>query len=137
VSGDDTEDAVSFARAEPGEETNVIGTLVSAFIDDPVERWLWPEAQQYLTHFPAFVAAFGSEAFTRQTVWTLGGFAAVAWWIPPDVQPDEQAIIAVLKQSVSSKKHEDTFRVLGQMDAAHPNEPHWYLPWLGVDSPHR
>jgi Troponin I residues 1-32 len=22
---------------------------VDAFIDDPVERWLWPEAQQYLT----------------------------------------------------------------------------------------
>jgi GNAT superfamily N-acetyltransferase len=24
--------------------------------------------------------------------------------------------------------------VLEQMDAAHPQEPHWYLPWLGVDS---
>jgi ribosomal protein S18 acetylase RimI-like enzyme len=20
------------------------------------------------------------------------------------------------------------------MDAAHPKDPHWYLPWLGVDS---
>jgi len=23
------------------------------------------------------------------------------------------------------------------MDAAHPKEPHWYVPWLGVDSPYR
>lgn len=137
MSGDDTEDAVSFAPAQIGDEANVIGTLVSAFIDDPVERWLWPEAQQYLTQFAAFVAAFGGEAFSRQTVWTLGVFAAVAWWIPPDVQPDEQAIIAVLTESVSPEKHEDTFGVLAHMDAAHPKEPHWYLPWLGVDSPHR
>jgi GNAT superfamily N-acetyltransferase len=134
---DDAEDAVSFAPARAGDQASVIGTLVSAFIDDPVERWLWPEAQQYLTHFPTFIAAFGDEAFTRRTVWTLGGFAAVAWWIPPGCQPDAEAIVAVLTQTVSPEKHEDTFAVLERMDAAHPTEPHWYLPWLGVDSPHR
>jgi hypothetical protein len=74
----------SFAAARTSDQASAIGTLVSAFIDDPVERWLWPEARQYLTHFPTFVAAFGVEAFTRQTVWTLHGFAAVAWWDTPN-----------------------------------------------------
>jgi GNAT superfamily N-acetyltransferase len=137
VSVDHAEDADSFVPAQASDQANVIGTLVSAFIGDPVERWLWPDAQQYLTHFPTFVAAFGAEAFTRQTVWTLDGFAAVAWWIPPGAEPDGEAIVAVLTQSVSRQKHKDTFAVLEQMDAAHPTEPHWYLPWLGVDSPHR
>jgi GNAT superfamily N-acetyltransferase len=83
------------------------------------------------------VAAFGGEAFTRQTVWTLGGFAAVAWWIAPGFEPDADAIVAVLAQSVSSEKHQDAFAVLEQMDGAHPTDAHWYLPWLGVDSPHK
>jgi ribosomal protein S18 acetylase RimI-like enzyme len=137
VTGVNPTDVSSFAPAQIGDQTSVIGTLVSAFIDDPVERWLWPEARQYLTEFPAFVAAFGGEAFTRQTVWTLGGFAAVAWWIAPGFEPDADAIVAVLAQSVSSEKHQDAFAVLEQMDGAHPTDAHWYLPWLGVDSPHK
>ncbi len=39
------------------DQSRVIATLVSAFIADPVERWLYPESSAYLTKFPAFVAA--------------------------------------------------------------------------------
>ena len=31
------------------------------------------------------------------------------------------------------EKHDDLYAVLGQMDAGRPQEPHWYLAWLGVD----
>lgn len=126
--------ALSFAPVGESDQASVIATLVSAFIGDPVERWLFPEPLQYLTHFPKFVAAFGGEAFARQTVWTLDEFAAVAMWIPPGSEPDAETIIAVLSETVSVKKHEDVFLVLEQMDEAHPKHPHWYLPWLGVDS---
>jgi len=123
--------------APASDQPRVIATLVSAFIDDPVERWLFPEPQQYLIHFPAFIAAFGGEAFTRGTVWTLDDFAGAALWIPPGAEPDTDAIIAALKESVSPEQHQDTFAVLEQMDRAHPADPHWYLPWLGVDAPRR
>ena len=111
----------------------VTATLVSAYIADPVERWLYPQPLAYLTNFPAFVAAFGGEAFEKETVWSLDDFAAVAIWLPPGVQADGDAIVTVLSESVSTEKHMDTFSVLEQMDAAHPTDPHWYLPWLGVD----
>jgi ribosomal protein S18 acetylase RimI-like enzyme len=94
---------------------------------------MYPEAQQYLTYFPAFLAAFGGRAFAEETVWNLGDFSAVALWLPPGADADGDAIIAVLTDSVAPAKHEDTFSVLGQMDEAHPKFPHWYLPWLGVD----
>jgi ribosomal protein S18 acetylase RimI-like enzyme len=123
----------SFAPVCEGDQARVIATIVSAFAEDPVERWLFPEPVQYLTHFPAFVAAFGGEAFARRTVWTLGDFAAVAVWIPPGVEADDEAIVAVLRQSVSPSQHEDMFAVLEQMVDAHPRYSHWYLPWLGVD----
>lgn len=71
------------------EQARAIATLVSAFIADPVERWLFPEPVAYLRHFAAFVAAFGGEAFETQTVWRLKGFAAVAMWIPPGAKPDD------------------------------------------------
>jgi len=115
----------------------VIATIVSAFIEDPVERWLFPEPFQYLTHFPTFVAAFGGAAFAQQSVWTLGEFAAAAVWIPPGGEADAETIVAVLRESVSPSQHADTFAVLEQMDEAHPSYPHWYLPWLGVDPAYR
>jgi ribosomal protein S18 acetylase RimI-like enzyme len=128
--------SVSPLTIEPvagADQRRVIATLVSAFIADPVERWLYPEPLAYLTDFPAFVAAFGGEAFERETVWSLDDCAAVAIWLPPGVEADGDAIVGVLSESVSTDKHADTFSVLEQMDAAHPKDPHWYLPWLGVD----
>lgn len=115
------------------DQPRVIATLVSAFIADPVERWLYPRPFAYMTGFPAFVGAFGGEAFKKETVWSLDGFAAVAMWLPPGAEADGDAIVAALSESVSAERHADAFAVLEQMDAAHPKAPHWYLPWLGVD----
>ena len=111
-----------------------VATLVLAFVGDPIERWLWPEAQQYLTVFPRFVEAFGGRAFAEQTVWRLDDFAAVALWLPPGAEPDGDAIATLLAETVSPDLHEDTFSVLAQMETAHPSHPHWYLPWFGVDA---
>jgi hypothetical protein len=107
-----------------GDREEVISTVVSAFVDDPVERWLFPRPEQYARHFPEFVAAFASEAFDRRTVWTLGELSAVAVWLPPDAQPDGDAIVAVLSRSVSPAQHGDMFSVLDQMDEGHPTFPH-------------
>jgi ribosomal protein S18 acetylase RimI-like enzyme len=115
------------------QQQRVIATVVAAFISDPVERWLWPDAREYLTHFPAFVAAFGSSAFATDTARALEDFAAVALWMPPGAEPDGDRIVTVLHDTVSADKHADTFAVLEQMDRVHPAFPHWYLPWLAVD----
>src|ERR1035438_3440507 len=124
--------APSFSPVGRNEQASVFATLVSAFTDDPVERWLYPEPQAYLAHFPEFLAAFGGRAFDGQSVWSLGEFSAVALWLPPGTAPDSDTIITVLTESVSPGKHGDMFSVLDQMDVAHPTYPHWYLPWFGV-----
>jgi ribosomal protein S18 acetylase RimI-like enzyme len=122
-----------FSSVGENDKERALDILVLAFSADPVERWMYPEARQYLTYFPAFLAAFAGSAFARETVWSLGDFSAVALWLPPDSAADGDAIVAVLTDSVAPAQHEDTFSVLGQMDEAHPGFPHWYLPWLGVD----
>jgi GNAT superfamily N-acetyltransferase len=110
-----------------------LATLALAFASDPVERWMYPESGQYLSSFPAFLAAFGGRAFAENTVWGLGDYAAVALWLPPGAEPDGDAIVAVLSETVAPELHDDVFTVLGQMSEAHPAFPHWYLPWFGVD----
>ena len=125
--------ADDFAQISPDERARAYATLVLAFGTDPAERWLYPDPQQYLTHFPRFLAAFGGRAFDEQTVWRLGDFSAVALWLPPGAEPDGESIVAVLAESVAPTKHDDVFSVVGQMDEAHPTYPHWYLPWFGVD----
>jgi ribosomal protein S18 acetylase RimI-like enzyme len=125
--------ALSFSAVSESDQERVFATLVLAFAADPVERWLYPEPQQYLSHFPGFLAAFGGPAFAQRTVRSLGEFSAVALWLPPGTEADGDAITAWLTETVAADKHNDTLAVLGQMDTAHPDYPHWYLPWFAVD----
>ena len=126
--------ATPFLPVHENERKRALDTLVLAFAADPVIRWLYPEARDYLMHFPEFLAAFGGNAFAEGTVWRLGEFSAVALWLPPRVDLDGDAIVAVLTETVAPEQHEDVTSVLGQMDAAHPTFPHWYLAWFGVDA---
>jgi GNAT superfamily N-acetyltransferase len=124
---------MQFAAVAESERDRAIATLVSAFEDDPVERWLYPDEAEYRRHFPAFIAAFGGDAFRDGTVWRLGDFDAVAFWFRPGRDPDGDAIVRVLVETTSEDLHADSFATLEQMEEGHPAEPHWYLPWFGVD----
>jgi ribosomal protein S18 acetylase RimI-like enzyme len=115
-----------------GEADRAIPTIVAAFADDPVERWMFPELDEYRRHFPAFVMAFGGEAFAHGTAWQLDDFAAVALWLPPGAQADGEAIGRVFADAVAPEKQDELAAVAGQMDELHPHHPHWYLPWLAV-----
>ena len=41
--------------------------------------------------------------------------------------------MSILQGTVPKEILEDVFVVLEQMGRYHPNEPHWYLPLMGVD----
>ena len=115
------------------DEASIIEVLVRANWEDPAARWVWPDSQQFLTHFPSFVRAFGGKAFTHGSAYYVDGYVGAALWLPPDVHPDENALIALLQQTVSGQIQKDFFPVLEQMGRYHPIEPHWYLPLMGVD----
>ncbi len=130
-------DSAVVAELAEGQRQRALATLVTAFIADPVERWLYPEASEYLTHFGRFIEAFAGRAFDARTGWAVGDVAAVALWLPPGTDPDGDAVVGVLTETIAPAKHADTFAVLEQMEAAHPTYPHWYLPLLGVDPSHQ
>ena len=117
------------------DEAAVIAVVVLAFSADPAARWTWPDANQYLMHFPSFVRAFGGKAFAHGHAYYVDGYAGAALWLPPEVHPDEDALITLLQRTVSAQVLNDVFTVFEQMGRYHPREPHWYLPLIGVDPP--
>jgi ribosomal protein S18 acetylase RimI-like enzyme len=119
--------------ATASDEASIIEVLVRANWADPAARWVWPDSQQFLLHFPSFVRAFGGKAFAHGSAYYVDGYVGAALWLPPDVHPDENALIALLQQTVSEHIQKDFFPVFEQMGRYHPSEPHWYLPLMGVD----
>ncbi len=119
--------------ASASDEGPIIDVLVRANWEDPAARWVWPDSQQFLTHFPSFVRAFGGKAFAHGSAYYVDGYVGAALWLPPDVHPDEEALIALLQRTVSEQIQKDFFPVFEQMGRYHPSEPHWYLPLMGVD----
>jgi ribosomal protein S18 acetylase RimI-like enzyme len=127
------EQAENIERIETADQARAIAALTMAFANDPAVRWLFPEARQYLRHFPDFAWAFAGRAFDPGTVDSLEGHSAAALWLPPNVGPDEAAVGEVLQAGVSEARLPEVFALLEQMGAFHPTEPHWYLPMIGVD----
>ena len=116
------------------DELTAVAVVTSAFVEDPVERWLYPDEATYHREFPRFVRALGGRAFEAGTAWCSPAQGAVALWLPPGSAPDEALVVDVLVSSVAENKHAEMFDCLTQMGDAHPTEPHWYLPWLAVDA---
>jgi ribosomal protein S18 acetylase RimI-like enzyme len=119
--------------ATASDEASIIDVLVRANWADPAARWVWPDSQRFLMYFPSFVRAFGGKAFAHGSAYYIDGYIGAALWLPPDVHPDENALIALLQRTVSDQIQKDVFAVFEQMGSYHPNEPHWYLPLMGVD----
>jgi len=115
------------------EQDRAIATITAAFSSDPVVRWLYPEARDYLAYFPRVIPPFAGGAFANNSAHVAGTFAGVALWLPPGVGSDDDAMGALLEESIPDERKEEAYGFLGQQVAIHPHEPHWYLPLVGVD----
>ena len=131
-----THQSTIFARTpiEADDRADVVAVLTSAFAADPVIRWMYPSARAYLAAFPRFLEAFGGVAFAQGTVTLDPERRTAAMWMAPGLAPDDAAIEACLLETVEEAKLEDLFPVFEGMAGAHPDFPHWYLPWFGVDA---
>ena len=127
-------EAQRFVKAAEADRRRAIDTLVTAFVVDPVIRWFYSEPWRYLSHYGDFVETFGGQAFGEGSAWVLGDFQATAIWLSPASRLDDDAIVHHLQSTVAAGKLGDLLEVLGQMDAGHPPEPHWYLALVGVDA---
>jgi ribosomal protein S18 acetylase RimI-like enzyme len=114
----------------------VIDALMLSFAGDPMARWSWADPKIYLKAFPRFARAFGGKAFEQGTAHRVG-HAGAALWLAPGVGPDDEAMAALMVETISPTMAEDGGKLMEQMGAFHPKEPHWYLPIIGIDPVHQ
>ncbi len=123
----------SIITAQPQDAERVFAVLTLAFAADPPGRWLFPEPAQYLRNFPVFARALGGAALEAGTAFMDSEGGGVALWLSPDAGPDEQALERLIAERVAAEKQAAMARVVEQMIRYHPQEPHWYLPFIGVE----
>ena len=122
--------------ATGSDEASIVAVILLAFGTDPAARWTWPDPQQYLEHFPKFVETLGGKAIAHGGGHCVDDCAGAALWLPPGVGPEEDKLTELFERTAHRPALKDALAVFEQMGRYHPQEPHWYLPFIGVD-PHR
>jgi GNAT superfamily N-acetyltransferase len=117
----------------PADVARAEGVQLLAFATDPVMRWLWPEPHAYLHAFPRLVRGFGGRAFEHDAAHVATGFVGGTLWLPPAVHPDEEALETLMTETLVEPVRSEAQRILEEMGASHPVEPHWHLAFIGVD----
>lgn len=119
--------------ATRAESEQVADALLLAFSRDPVARWALPDPTLYRVGFTAFALAFGGVALDCGTAFVSDDFGGAALWLPPGEAPDEAAVAAAFERSAPPERLAALFELMEKMGGHHPDEPHWYLPLMGVD----
>jgi len=126
------DDLTDVAAAERFDVPQVLAILVAAFRNDSAARSLYPTDSEYERHFSGFLMAFGGRAFDEGTVDVDASGRAAALWFPPGIEPDGEAIIAYMEDTIPPERLGVLSVGMEIQSAMHPHETHWYLPWMGV-----
>ena len=125
--------APTVKTATLAESETVLSLLTLAFSNDPIERWLYPEPDQYLRHFPRLLRSFGGKAFAHGTAYLLDNQAGATVWLPPGIHLDEAEFMTVIRETVSAAAVSDLLDLFTALESVAPAIPHWYLALIGVD----
>lgn len=120
--------------ATPADADQAIAVAVLAFGTDPVMRWALPDPQQYLTHAPAYLRALADRAFVLRSAYYVDGFCGAAFWLAPGVEFDQDTVVATLRRAVAPDRLGELFALMERAGQYHPDGPHWYLPFMGVEA---
>lgn len=128
-----TRSTIPIRTAAIAEQKYITSTLVLAFNASPANRWLYPDAYQYLTYFPQLIQAFASQSFEYRAVYCSYNYSGAAVWLPPEIQPNTQALIHLIQRSIFEADQPKVLAVLEQLNHCRPQFPHWYLSFIGVE----
>ncbi len=120
-------------HAAPEDRDRCTATVTVAFVTDPLMRWMFPEAERYLTFFPQVIRHYGGTAFDLGTAFRTDDYAGTACWLAPGESVDEEALGAVLEAGIEPERLGVVFEFMEQVGASHPDGDHWHLPGIGVD----
>ena len=131
------EHTVTVETADPDDRRRLVDTLTLAFGSDPLMRWSFPSADDYLRWFPEFVACYAGAAFEEGTAYHVRDGAGAALWLPPETEPDADDLVELLQTALPEDRRTDAWTAFERIERRSPDEPHWYLPLIGVEPMHQ
>lgn len=115
------------------ERERALAVITLGFATDPVARWCWPDAADYLRWMPRFNAAFSGAALDAGTADLAGCGRAAAFWLPPGIHSDGDALEALFAESIPARRRSEVDAFVARMEAFHPAEPCWHLTQIAVE----
>jgi len=120
--------------ATPDEMSHAVAAIVAAFLTDPLARFAWPSPHDHLRAMPLAAREFAGGSFEHGTAYVSADFCGTALWLPPGVHPNGEALEGVFRDTAKPEHLDDLLATFEKMEQWHPEEPHWYLPIVGVDA---
>jgi ribosomal protein S18 acetylase RimI-like enzyme len=129
----------SIRRATLADAPRLAQTLASAFQDDPVIAWIFPDQRRRRAVLAAFMEfRLRHLAFPHDQVWATTDAAAAAVWLPPPGRwqlplPQQLRLLPALVRFLGLRTA-SILAGLERMEARHPQDrAHWYLFILGTE----
>jgi ribosomal protein S18 acetylase RimI-like enzyme len=110
-----------------------IAAVVAAFITDPLARFAYPSPHDYLRVMPVATREFAGRSFEHGTADVSADWCGTALWLPPGVHANGAALERIFRDTATPKHLNDLLATFEKMEQWHPEEPHWYLPMIGVE----
>lgn len=131
----------AMVRADVSDADRIVTTLVSAFHDDPVWSWAFPDPRSRPRQYEVIWGLYVRSALSHDWVWMTEGAEAAAVWFPPEADElspgDEQRLPGLLHELVGHRAPA-VLALLERFEDNHPRaEPHFYLDLLGTHPDYR
>ncbi|MFG2789523.1 GNAT family N-acetyltransferase [Streptomyces sp. NPDC048419] len=132
---------VSARPATPADTDAIVDTLTTAFFRDPLWGPAFPDEQRRAAQAAAMWRLYVTSALRYPWTLVTPGAEAAAVWIPPggtELTPQEEGgLEPLLTQAAGLEVTKAILAIYDQLEAAHPDEPCFYLSLLGVHDDHR
>ena len=125
--------SIEIRSATPDEMPQAVGSIVAAFITDPLARFAWPSPHDYLRAMALATSEWAGASLEQGTTYLSADFCGAALWFPPAVHANEEALEQVFRDTAKLEHLDDLLATFEKMGQWHPDEPHWYLPLIGVE----
>jgi ribosomal protein S18 acetylase RimI-like enzyme len=123
-------------KATMADVDRLSAALASAFDDDPVFAFLFPQKNRAKTYKAFFARELAKHHLPHDECWTVDALNGAALWAPPgqwrqsnlDTLKSVPGFVRLLGPALPR-----AFRALLQVEAAHPPGDHYYLAVLGTE----
>jgi GNAT superfamily N-acetyltransferase len=128
-------------RGQPSDADAIIATITSAFHNDPVWSWAFPDEQARPAQFTRWWQLFVEAALRDGWVWVTENCEAITMWMEPGVEELNDGDIAKiwpLLQEIIPDRAAVIAEMLQRFDDNHPHaEDHYYLSFVATHTDHR